>query len=592
VTDQLLSDISSSSPNLETLIIPRTQITPAAVSTLLSNCLKIKLMDIRGINSLRSFMRSGTAMTPLPSGVKVFCDTSLREIPGILNDVTTIFSDILFVHSGLDQCKVILEQMRTYEKEFNCIHILQNPKFPSLIHYCCATNSDSSMELLAYLFDTCKVDPNIKKKDYIYFPNWEPLLPLISGDPAGEQVFAPDLGYITVDYNMTPLHLAVTHSNMPAINTLLHRGADVNSTESSDGSTPLILAVKSLYGPKPSVKKTVVDTLLRHGANVHQCNKEGSNVMHYLNDNFVDMAKSFLDLKVSLSQKDHHGFTPIDRAIIGCQVELVRLYMSSVEPNEISVKCPYHLLASDPSGDSREIFAMLLDQQVPGLNTVNEDGDTPLIVAAKSGNLWLMEKIIETEEGKASIHTPDESGFSVLHFLYSCTTSEWSDTYDLEDKIPNEEEEDIAPKQKKRKGNDEEPINDAQPRVNFDTNTRLDMMIDTPNLYLDPFAAFRMDNFPPGMDATDLEEDIDVMVAPPLFFPPNGNHDHDAWADRGIMMNAMRNIKNRKRVAGDVKPISSKILSPEQVSIVEPWLGGWKFDRDSIFNILIDRKTR
>lgn len=76
---------------------------------------------------------------------------------------------------------------------------------------------------------------------------------------------------------------------------------------------------------------------------------------------------------------------------------------------------------------------------MPGLDTVNEHGDTPLIAALSSGLIWLAELILETDEGKKTgnlfiyfyvrtIPVPFLNGrsHSALHWL--CVRHNWINT--------------------------------------------------------------------------------------------------------------------------------------------------------------------
>ena len=97
---------------------------------------------------------------------------------------------------------------------------------------------------------------------------------------------------------------------------LLKRGANLE-TNDNYGCTPLLNAVK--YGAPESI----VDILLKHGANVHAVSEDGKTVLHFAaqRDNEVMMRKLIeRNLSPTVNAEDIHGRTPLhDAAYCGSE---------------------------------------------------------------------------------------------------------------------------------------------------------------------------------------------------------------------------------------------------------------------------------
>jgi hypothetical protein len=153
---------------------------------------------------------------------------------------------------------------------------------------------------------------------------------------AGEDVNAKDEGYD----NITPLFLAVEAANLEIVRLLLDFGAKVNVRD-EEGRTPLMrldedatpelvdllashgaklnLADKEkntplIIGIENNIGTSVVEAMIRAGADVRMANKEGTTaLMNAAGDNNFEMVKLLVEAGADVNAKDDEGGTAWDK---------------------------------------------------------------------------------------------------------------------------------------------------------------------------------------------------------------------------------------------------------------------------------------
>jgi ankyrin repeat protein len=213
-------------------------------------------------------------------------------------------------------------------------------------------------------------DVNVLDNDHIKFP-------LLSAVLRDDKEITNILLENGADVNLinkigdSPLHGAVLRNNKEITNILLEKGADVNSINNI-GDTPLIIAVKNQ-------NYDLVQRLTLAGADLYVQNKENETALSIAARlGNVDIVNHIINK--SISEKKQKKFSD-DKALL----------------NSIAY-------------GKKELVSLFLELRI-GINTRDDNGDTPLFLAAKAGNIELVKSLIEKG---ADISICNDDGKSVL----------------------------------------------------------------------------------------------------------------------------------------------------------------------------------
>lgn len=154
--------------------------------------------------------------------------------------------------------------------------------------------------------------------------------------------------------SMTPLHAASKTGNKEIITILTKAGADINTTD-KEGKTPLIYAVSA-------GKSEVTRQLLTLGADKTVKDNNNHNALDYATSGGLRDIIALLTDETEMNQKDNYGNTPLHQAVAAGQSEVV---------------------------------IALLNQSKDNINELNDNGESPLILASMNANIHLVELLLE-----------------------------------------------------------------------------------------------------------------------------------------------------------------------------------------------------
>jgi serine/threonine protein kinase len=128
------------------------------------------------------------------------------------------------------------------------------------------------------------------------------------------------------EYGNTPLHMAVYNENYELIDLLIRKGANINLLN-KERKVPLHLAM-DIGTPDSKNNTKLAAFLINRGASLKIYHPVGnSNLLHLSTSLFAD--KNFIEFLlnkgVDINAKNDNGNTPLDIALMGSQVEVIKL---------------------------------------------------------------------------------------------------------------------------------------------------------------------------------------------------------------------------------------------------------------------------
>ena len=184
----------------------------------------------------------------------------------------------------------------------------------------------------------------------------------------------------------TPLHWAALFGHKAVIELLLSHGANLQATD-SDGATALYMAAKKGF-------RSVVEVLLAHGADVNAKTKTDSTPLHIVVANgFKSVAEVLLN-----NNADVNANSPETR----------------LSPSVTFNGSPLHIAAARSDLTMAEL---LLDKKAK-VDFVNNEGETPLALAAKNGKVEFI-RLLLSHGADVNFRNPIERGYqdwTPLHY--------------------------------------------------------------------------------------------------------------------------------------------------------------------------------
>lgn len=188
-------------------------------------------------------------------------------------------------------------------------------------------------------------------------------------------------------------------------------GIDLNQKNLCSRSSPLMLAVQ--YGHTPIVK-----LLLENHANLDDVeNYHGNSILcHAIHFNQENIALMLIDYNCDYNQKNNYGNTPLHMACLNNQKKLVKKLISlNVEVNAVNNNSATPLLLCCEK-KNKIIASYLLECDGIKIDTCDINGETPLMIAIRKGEIELIELLLS--HGSNSNHST-KNGKNCLHI--SCS---------------------------------------------------------------------------------------------------------------------------------------------------------------------------
>lgn len=187
---------------------------------------------------------------------------------------------------------------------------------------------------------------------------------------------------------------------------LLSKAPDLIKSVNADGNTPLINAVWEDC-------RDVVEVLLKKGANTVAANNFGTTALHCARSvQVVEMLLAVADTRNALDQRDDKRRTPLMSAAINDRPEVVKALLArnaNAYAKDEHRNTPLHFAKSAAS-------VQMLAKQTELLELENEQGNTPLIMAADNDGAGAVKALIEK---KVDVFAKNKYGNSALHVAKS-----------------------------------------------------------------------------------------------------------------------------------------------------------------------------
>lgn len=224
-----------------------------------------------------------------------------------------------------------------------------------------------------------------------------------------------------------PLHLSALHNQAALMALLLHKGAQINAV-TQDGFTALHLASQSGH-------KEVVALLLKRKADLHAQDRQARTALHWAaaqgdvgiikllllagsNANALEKDKktplhlaamaghtqtvsTLLTAKVKIAAKDMDGCTALHYAARNGHVGVADALLTpgrnkNVNERNVWRRTPLHLAAEH----GQELVVVLLLERQAKINAIDNNKDTPLHCACRTGHLGTVQKLVNWTHGE------------------------------------------------------------------------------------------------------------------------------------------------------------------------------------------------
>lgn len=191
----------------------------------------------------------------------------------------------------------------------------------------------------------------------------------------------------------TPLHYAAMNGHARAADILISEGAQVD-IRTTDGTTPLLESVTT----HSAATITVIETLLRHGADISSARDDGSTALRLAAAGLVEIVKFLLQQpNVAINAKDRtFGLTALSFAAAAGRVENVRLLLQQsgieVDTQDNNGRTPLSWAAGEGHDDVVQSLLGVTGIQVSLPDSRNR---TPIHWAASGKHRWTLIQLLQ-----------------------------------------------------------------------------------------------------------------------------------------------------------------------------------------------------
>jgi ankyrin repeat protein len=199
-----------------------------------------------------------------------------------------------------------------------------------------------------------------------------------------------DLKIAGDQHGNSPLHVASVNGNAAIVSLLLkHAPKCLVDQPDTSGNTPLMMALGN-------GNRYLVEGLLQNKADVTKCNLQGDGPLHsaVICATSTDALQVFLERadidREELNRRNKNGLTALDRAIFKHNFPAAKLFLAkgavvSCLPNKTN---SLHLASATDFLEIERLFTPDV------INSQDEDGFTPLHIAAQSGQVEVVAKLL------------------------------------------------------------------------------------------------------------------------------------------------------------------------------------------------------
>ncbi|XP_023313430.1 ankyrin repeat and protein kinase domain-containing protein 1-like [Trichogramma pretiosum] len=234
------------------------------------------------------------------------------------------------------------------------------------------------------------------------------------------QIYKFDVNYTDKD-GLTHFHVACYFGHHDYVKTFLELGQDPNCIVQKTGDSPLHVALESCFD-----SISVIELLLRYGADPNWANKEGSTPLHLIDE--YDVAEVFFRINdercqvLQIDARDEDGNTPLHMAAYRGDKQLATILLKNgANPNlanENSVT-PLHVLSEKNNLAMIKLFFKINDElnQFVKIDAKDKFGQTPLQWAVASLSPDVIDVHLDRGADLSSFVFPSTSDFEKF-FLY------------------------------------------------------------------------------------------------------------------------------------------------------------------------------
>ena len=201
----------------------------------------------------------------------------------------------------------------------------------------------------------------------------------------------------------TPLMHAALNSQIDNVQTLLDAKADPNAAVSKSGTTPLMKVLESYYGDEDS-HQTIVDMLIKAGADVNQKDKDGETVLHKAaSKDQHAVLKTLIDAKADVKARNKNDATPLMVACSFSRVYNIQpLLKAGADVNAVAgrSKTTAMMNAIDSYHGNADTHQEIVDMLIKGGADVNQkdhDGNTALHKVARKDQSPVLQILIDAK---------------------------------------------------------------------------------------------------------------------------------------------------------------------------------------------------
>ncbi|XP_046562141.1 putative ankyrin repeat protein RF_0381 [Haliotis rubra] len=212
------------------------------------------------------------------------------------------------------------------------------------------------------------------------------------------------------------LHAACSGGSVFIVNYLLNHKVAGLESRGEDGETPVMVAAKN-------GQKQVFDILVKKRCNLSVVDDLGDTVLHAACcSDSVDMVTNLLSKKmVDIESRGEDGLTPVMCAAMEGQTEVFNALVSQGCDLSVVDDEGENILHAACYSNNVTIVKDILSRKLVDINSKGDDGDTPLMVAAREGNRKVFDlllskdcDLLEVSDGGNILHAACLSNDAVL----------------------------------------------------------------------------------------------------------------------------------------------------------------------------------